>query len=207
MADKKISALPAASTPLSGTEVLPLVQGGITEQVSVANLTAGRAISATQLTLTTDNLVVGSAAKGVDFSANANAAGMTSELLDWYEEGGWTPAFTSTGATITQSFSGGVYTRVGRLITASLYVVVASVTGTTTNNLTIAGLPFASIAATEFGFSAAIGVHQFSGITPSMFMGKNTTAINVYVAGTLNPATAAALAPGYYLATLSYMTD
>lgn len=45
MANTKISALPAASTPLAGTEVLPIVQGGITEQVSVANLTAGRAVS------------------------------------------------------------------------------------------------------------------------------------------------------------------
>jgi len=52
MADTKISALPAASTPLAGTEVLPIVQGGITEQVSVANLTAGRAVSALSLTTT-----------------------------------------------------------------------------------------------------------------------------------------------------------
>lgn len=42
MADTKISALPASTTPLAGTEVLPVVQGGTTKQVSVANLTAGR---------------------------------------------------------------------------------------------------------------------------------------------------------------------
>lgn len=42
MADKKISALPAASTPLAGSEVLPIVQSGTTVKVSVANLTAGR---------------------------------------------------------------------------------------------------------------------------------------------------------------------
>jgi hypothetical protein len=52
MANTKISALPAASTPLAGTEVLPVVQGGITEQVSVANLTAGRAVSVASLTST-----------------------------------------------------------------------------------------------------------------------------------------------------------
>lgn len=39
MADTKISALPFASTPLAGTEVLPIVQGGITEQVTVNDLT------------------------------------------------------------------------------------------------------------------------------------------------------------------------
>lgn len=52
MSNSKISALPSAATPLAGTEVLPIVQGGITEQVSVANLTAGRAVSALSMTLT-----------------------------------------------------------------------------------------------------------------------------------------------------------
>lgn len=51
MADTKISALPASTTPLAGTEVLPIVQGGATRQVSVANLTAGRAPSVFGLTV------------------------------------------------------------------------------------------------------------------------------------------------------------
>jgi hypothetical protein len=46
MADSKISALPASTTPLAGTEVLPIVQSSTTKQVSIANVTAGRAISA-----------------------------------------------------------------------------------------------------------------------------------------------------------------
>jgi hypothetical protein len=53
MADLKISQLTASTTPLAGTEVLPIVQGGTTKQVSVANLTAGRAISALNLSLGT----------------------------------------------------------------------------------------------------------------------------------------------------------
>jgi hypothetical protein len=52
MADVKISALPASTTPLAGTEVLPIVQSGTTVKVSVANLTAGRAIGATDATFT-----------------------------------------------------------------------------------------------------------------------------------------------------------
>jgi hypothetical protein len=40
MADKKISALTAATTPLAGTEVLPIVQSGSTVKVSVTNLTS-----------------------------------------------------------------------------------------------------------------------------------------------------------------------
>jgi hypothetical protein len=45
MANSKISALTSATTPLAGTETLPIVQSGTTKQVSVANLTAGRAVS------------------------------------------------------------------------------------------------------------------------------------------------------------------
>jgi hypothetical protein len=51
MADKKISALTAATTPLAGTEVLPVVQSGATVKVAVSNLTAGRDVSASTLAL------------------------------------------------------------------------------------------------------------------------------------------------------------
>lgn len=53
MADKKISALTGATTPLAGTEVLPIVQGGATVKVAVTDLTAGRAVSALSLTSAT----------------------------------------------------------------------------------------------------------------------------------------------------------
>lgn len=52
MADKKISALTASSTPLAGTEVLPIVQSSATVKVSIANLTAGRSFDALGMTLT-----------------------------------------------------------------------------------------------------------------------------------------------------------
>ena len=52
MANTKISALPAATTPLAGTEVLPIVQSSTTDQVTVANLTAGRAVATGALTVT-----------------------------------------------------------------------------------------------------------------------------------------------------------
>ena len=95
MADTKISALTGATTPLAGTEVLPIVQGGSTKQVSVANLTAGRAVGTAGGTFT-DNFVQSTAAKGVNFTANTPAAGMTSQLLNWYEEGTFTPTITAS---------------------------------------------------------------------------------------------------------------
>jgi hypothetical protein len=69
MADLKISQLPAATTPLAGTEVLPIVQSGTTKQVAVNDLTAGKAVSASTLTATTVNATT--------FDTNVAAAGVT----------------------------------------------------------------------------------------------------------------------------------
>jgi hypothetical protein len=139
MADTKISALPASTTPLAGTEVLPIVQGGATKQVSVANLTTGRAISATQLTLTTGNLSVASG-QGIDFSATPGTG--TSELLADYEEGTWTPIAigTTTAGTCTYVFNTGSYTKVGRLVYFQMELFYTDHTGT--GDLQITGLPF-----------------------------------------------------------------
>ena len=45
MSNSKISALTSATTPLAGTETLPIVQSGATVKVAVSDLTAGRAVS------------------------------------------------------------------------------------------------------------------------------------------------------------------
>lgn len=218
MADKKISALPAATTPLAGTEVLPIVQGGTTDQVSVANLTVGRDVSAKTLTgesngvggpteifarntaggervqiisrntagvsyvqtqnsqmligsfdnfavqfmvnnsskvvletnsdvkVSTGNLVIGTAGKGIDFSANTHAAGMTSELLNDYEEGTWTPVLhREVGGAITAVYGTqtGKYVKIGNLVTVSCFVDVTSVTLQGTGANEVRGLPYA----------------------------------------------------------------
>jgi len=70
MANSKISALTSATTPLAGTEVLPVVQSSTTKQVSVANLTAGRAISAASLALTTPLSVANGGTGAASWTAN-----------------------------------------------------------------------------------------------------------------------------------------
>lgn len=52
MADLKISQLTDATTPLAGTEVLPIVQSSSTKKVAISALTAGRAVSGTSFTVT-----------------------------------------------------------------------------------------------------------------------------------------------------------
>lgn len=152
MADSKISALPASTTPLAGTEVLPIVQSSTTRQVSVANLTAGRAISATQLTLTTGNLIVASG-QGIDFSATSHLAGMTSELFNDYEEGIWTPS-TAYATFVGAASSSGTYTKAGRQVT-----IIGTIAGATSVTVGASGIltdtPFSTAALGGIGSMAA----------------------------------------------------
>ena len=140
MADKKISALTGATTPLAGTEVLPVVQSGSTVKVAVSDLTAGRAISATQLTLTTGNLIV-SNGKGIDFSATPGTG--TSELLADYEEGTWSPDYNgSTVGTTTYSQQIGKYTKIGNIVYYQIDLIFSATTGS--GAARIYGFPFTS---------------------------------------------------------------
>jgi len=157
MSDSKISNLPAATTPLDGTEVLPIVDGGVTQKVSVANLTAGRAISATQITVSTGNLVIGTAGKGIDFSAdNPDLIGMTSELLDDYEEGTFSAVISNGTVDATMGYSTCQYTKVGRQVTVCGYVSTTSVVGLA-GSLMLKGLPFTIGSGLSYFSSGSIG--------------------------------------------------
>jgi hypothetical protein len=98
MADKKISALTASTTPLAGTEVLPIVQSSTTKQVSVANLTAGRTVSATNVLLDASGTLYGANTSGSFYSAITpydGTGGMT--FLTGYSAGAMT--FVTGGST------------------------------------------------------------------------------------------------------------
>lgn len=163
MADTKISALPASTTPLAGTEVLPIVQSSATKQVSVANLTAGRAISATQLTLTTGNLIVANG-QGIDFSATPGTG--TSELFNDYEEGTWTPILvgTTTNPTVTYTLQRGVYTKVGRIVSVTVTLFWSAISGGS-GNIAFGGLPFT--VESTVGAAGAGAISNFDGFTLS----------------------------------------
>ena len=65
---------------------------------------------------------------GIDFSATGDAGGMTSELLDDYEEGSWTPAlqFDVYGSGLSYGTRAGTYTKIGRKVTVIYYMVISS---------------------------------------------------------------------------------
>ena len=85
-------------------------------------------ISASNVSIATGNLVIGTSGKGIDFSATAGTG--TSELLSDYEEGEFIVAvtpITSGSVVINGSFNTGSYIKVGHLVTVTGFVVVSSV--------------------------------------------------------------------------------
>jgi hypothetical protein len=92
-------------------------------------------------TIVNGNIVIATAGKGIDFSADPNPGGMTSELLDDYEEGTWTPTDAS-GAGLTFATTAGWYTKVGRLVVATFRIIYPATASASAS--TIGGLPFTS---------------------------------------------------------------
>ena len=92
----------------------------------------------------TGNLIIGTAGKGIDFSAVSHAGGMTSELLDSYEEGTFTPYMRATGGSAgshAMSALSGTYTKVGRLVFFSLQGYITD-KGSWSGTFKWGGLPF-----------------------------------------------------------------
>ena len=96
--------------------------------------------------ISTGNLVMSTSGKGIDFSATADGSGtMTSELLNDYEEGTFTPGLTFGGASVgmTGTLFNGRYTKVGRTVTVN-GIILLTAKGTSTGTALITGLPFTS---------------------------------------------------------------
>ena len=84
---------------------------------------------------------------GIAFTATGDgSASMTSELLDDYEEGTWTPTAmfggNSTGV-VYGTNNGGSYTRVGRMVYLHCRFEISN-NGTSTGDFTVGGLPYAA---------------------------------------------------------------
>ena len=92
--------------------------------------------------------------KGIDFSAqtatSASGASNTSEILDHYEEGTWTPSFLNLDSAPTYGHQSGTYTRIGRAVHCQFQISVDSgLDNTDSSGINIGGLPFAGNSAHE----------------------------------------------------------
>ena len=130
--------------------------------------------------LTTSAGIAIPSGQGIDFSASANASGMTSEILDDYEEGTWTP--TPATGTFTGDVEG-YYTKIGRLVHAHCHIQTTS-TISSSSNFDIGGLPYAmSTDPDSISGSLMTRYLNVSGTDQSAtsFMGSGSTIIRMYV--------------------------
>jgi hypothetical protein len=110
--------------------------GGISERMHID--------SVGNVKVNSGNLVIGTSGKGIDFSATSDATGKTSELLDDYEEGEWTPVVKdASNNACGMGGANGFYTKIGRTVHVTFSCLINSVSGTTSSSgVTVRGLPY-----------------------------------------------------------------
>jgi hypothetical protein len=85
---------------------------------------AGHATFNNGITLSDGDLTVASG-HGINFAATSDASGQSSELLDDYEEGTWTPALTGPSS-VAYSSQIGNYTKIGRMVFLSFSMTIST---------------------------------------------------------------------------------
>ena len=108
------------------------------------------------------NLKFNTAGAGIDFSATSNSGGsMSSELLDDYEEGTFTPAVTSglSAGQISYNSRSGKYTKIGNYVSFSFHMNISSCS-LDSGALKFGGMPFTSVNSTNLTGSMVIMVNS-----------------------------------------------
>ena len=137
------------------------------------------------VTLSTGNLVIGTAGKGIDFSATSGTG--TSELLADYEEGTWTPVDSSgAGLTFTNTSNNCFYTKIGNLVTCGFNVTYPATASVAI--VAIGGLPFTSQATTSGIYGGAFSFTNV-GVSLTSQVDANTQLIYIYIVSTSANAT------------------
>lgn len=162
----------------SGTVTSPVLSGTVTGSYTIMNPVMGAA------TLTSPTFANTFALNGgqIAFPAVANPSA-TSTVMDDYEEGSWSPVLsceTVGNLSVAYSTQLGTYTKIGRAVFFSVYLITSTFTHTTASGKITVSLPFAPASASY----QSAGQLLLSG--DSLLAGKAGFSINIgNVAGTL----------------------
>jgi hypothetical protein len=104
--------------------------------------------SAGDVTVSTGNLIIGTSGKGIDFSATADAGGMTSEVLDDYEEGTFTPIVKYSTSSYALNWEEAEYVKIGNLVYFQIGVDVDTSASNDSSTVYVYGLPYTSDSST-----------------------------------------------------------
>lgn len=150
-----------------GTDEIQFVTGGTNRFTVESN---------GNLTIEDGNLIIGTDGHGINFGA-VQGGGATSDLLDDYEEGTWTPAFKTVngGETVTYGEQAGRYTKIGNVCYVELRLVLHGSTGPSggSGGLRIDGLPYGVKTAAHPPYMGAgltpVFVYNWATNTPQYF--------------------------------------
>jgi hypothetical protein len=178
----------SGTSTLSGlTASTALALNASKEIVSVTNTGTGNNVLATaptlvgDVSLSTGNLVIGTDGKGIDFSATPGTG--TSELLDDYEEGDWTPTFTrETPPTFTYGTVVGKYTKIGDTVAVqgTMFFTVTSAGG---GLCFISGLPFAGNSTSGYSATGSVSYADCLSGADSVYIGASGTTMVITLNG------------------------
>jgi hypothetical protein len=156
--------------------------------ISLRRLTGNVEVNEGNLVVSKGNIVMSTSGQGIDFSATSNGSGTTSsELLNDYEEGTWTPLVRGSATAGTYTLSGGssaYYTKIGNQVTVYGTLGFSAASGGS-GYMEIASLPFTYKAntgavgqffANNFDFAAgtlyAIIMTTSSGASTNLFVAE-----------------------------------
>jgi len=158
-------------------------------QVGFSNNTEALSIAdGGNVTITDGDLKIGTAGHGIDFSAGSHASGMTSELLDDYEEGTWSIDVQGATTAGTDAYQGTPichYTKIGRQVTITFAFTLASLSGYSGSTFKFKGLPFNTM--TNFESSGPVMLNNynitntFNALQVTTYIGGNYDFFYVYV--------------------------
>ena len=125
------------------------------------------------------NVVIGTAGKGIDFSATANGAGANiSEVLTDYEHGTWTP--TAQGGQTISSVSSSFYQKIGQLVYVGSYFSMSAIPNNS-GQFYFGGLPFAVATGSHYHAAGSItyvdttDTQSIGMLAPTPYSGGGTT--------------------------------
>ena len=127
---------------------------------------------------------------GIKFGENTAA----DDALDDYEEGVFTPQFTSSASPVpvyTAGAASGYYTKVGRKVNFTLTLTLSSLSNSPGGNLQISGFPFTSVignnarAAGAVGY--AVGFNNAEGSPVGWLFAQSGTTMTLYRRGSDQP--------------------